>query len=372
MRVKRIISYFLVVLALLSCLFIGYTVFKYLTIKPPIAEVDKARESIAKAKSAHASKYASKRLHEAEELFNAAMSEWTIQNTKFFAFRDFSHVKDLATASLNISINAHNEADSQKDKYTRELELKLQQTTSQINIFENHYKNLPLGRVNFDRYNKGKILYLEALHEHNNKNYQKALKLIDQAAAKLDQAEKATQSKLNNFFEDYPDWEKNINQAFLLSKKQTVILVNKMEATCAVLKGGKVSQSFDAEFGPNWMGDKIMKDDRATPQGIYKITKKKKDSATKYYKALLLNYPNDKDSDRFDRLKKAGSISKSAHIGGLIEIHGHGGKGVHWTEGCVALTDKEMDVIYDMCAVGTPVFIVGSDQTLDEYLNAIK
>ncbi len=372
MSVKRIISYLLVVLAITSCLFIGYAVFKYYTTKPPVAEIDKARESIAKAKSAHASKYASERLHEAEKLFNTAMSEWTVQNTRFIAFRDFTHVKDLAKASLNISINAHSEADSQKNKYTKELELKLQQTTSQINLFENHYKNLPLGRENFDRYNKGKILYLEALHEYSNQNYQKALKLIDQAGSKLELAEKATQSKLNNFYEDYPDWEKNINQAFNLSKKQTIVLVNKIEATCAVLKGGKVIKTFDAEFGPNWMGDKIMKGDRATPQGIYKITKKKKDSSTKYYKALLLNYPNDEDVARFDRMKKNGSVSKGAQIGGLIEIHGHGGKGLHWTEGCVALRDKEMDIIYDMCPVGTLVFIVGSDKSLDEYLNAIK
>ncbi len=372
MRAKRIIPRLLVAVAILSCLFIAYATYKYFTIKAPTSEIDKARESIARAKSAHASRYASERLHEAEKLFNAAMAEWTLQNDIFFAFRDFSHVKDLATASLNISINAHNEADSQKDKYTKQLELKLEQTTSQIHLFENCYKNLPLGRVNFDRYNKGKIQYLEALHEFNNKNYPKALKLIEQASDKLDQAEKATQTKLNSFYEDFPDWEKNINQAFLLSKKQTIVLVNKMEATCAVLKGGKVIKVFDAEFGPNWMGDKIMKGDRATPQGIYKITNKKKGSSTKYYKAMLLNYPNDEDVARFDRMKKAGSISKSAHIGGLIEIHGHGGKGVHWTEGCVALTDNEMDVIYDLCKVGTLVFIVGSDKTLKEYLNTIK
>lgn len=372
MRLKRNIAQLLILLAILSCLFIAYAVFKHLTIKTPIAEVDKAREAIAKAKNAHASKYASERLNEAEKLYNSAMAEWTLQNTRFFAFRNFSYVKDLAKASYTISINAHSEAYSQKNKYTKELELKLQQTTSQINLFENHYKSLPLGRENFDRYNKGKILYLEALHEYNNQNYQKALKLIDQAGSKLELAEKATRSKLNTFYKDYPDWEKNIDQALFLSKKQTVVLINKIEATCTILKGGKSLKEFDAEFGPNWMGDKIMKGDRATPQGIYKITKKKKDSSTKYHKALLLNYPNDEDVARFNRMKKDGSISKGTHIGGLIEIHGHGGKGVHWTEGCVALRDKEMDIVYDMCPVGTLVFIVGSDKSLDEYLNAIK
>ena len=38
-----------------------------------------------------------------------------------------------------------------------------------------------------------------------------------------------------------------------------------------------------------------------------------------------------------------GTLASNAKIGGLIEIHGNGGKGIDWTEGCIALTDKEID-----------------------------
>ncbi len=326
-----------VALLVLVLLFGSFATFKYFTVKPPVIEINAARESIAKAKNAHAGKYASDRLREAEKLYQEALAEWALQNTKFFAFRDFIRVKDLATASLNISVNAHSEAGFAKDKYTRQLDIELQKTEAQINRFESCYKNLPVGRVNFDRYNKGKIQYLEAQHEYSNKNYQKAMELIAQAGEKLGKAEKASRAKLNSFYEDFPEWERNIQQAFQLSKRQTVILVNKLEATCTVLKGGKVVKVFEAEFGPNWLGDKIMKGDRATPQGIYKVIEKKKGGRTIYYKALLLNYPNSEDLVRFDQLKKAGSVSKSAHIGGLIEIHGDGGKGVHWTDGCAGV-----------------------------------
>ena len=37
-----------------------------------------------------------------------------------------------------------------------------------------------------------------------------------------------------------------------------------------------------------------------------------------------------------------------------------GGKGIDWTEGCIALTDSEIDVIFNLVKVGTPVTIVGS------------
>jgi lipoprotein-anchoring transpeptidase ErfK/SrfK len=44
----------------------------------------------------------------------------------------------------------------------------------------------------------------------------------------------------------------------------------------------------------------------------------------------------------------------------MIEIHGNGGKGIDWTQGCIALTDKEMDIVYNIAKVGTPVTIIGS------------
>jgi len=93
---------------------------------------------------------------------------------------------------------------------------------------------------------------------------------------------------------------------------------------------------------------------------MYKITKKIKGSKTKYYKALLLDYPNDEDKERFKSEITRGSLPASAKIGELIEIHGNGGKGIDWTEGCVALTDKEMDELFMIAKVGTPVTIIGS------------
>ncbi len=60
---------------------------------------------------------------------------------------------------------------------------------------------------------------------------------------------------------------------------------------------------------------------------MYKIIEKKQNGQTKYYKALLLNYPNEDDKKRFLANKKNGIISKDAKIGNLIEIHGNGGKG---------------------------------------------
>jgi len=117
------------------------------------------------------------------------------------------------------------------------------------------------------------------------------------------------------------------------------------------------------------MGNKLFAGDKATPEGVYKILEKKNSAKTKYYKALLINYPNNEDQRRYDQMVKSGEISKRTGIGGLIEIHGNGGKGVHWTDGCIALENKEMDVVYNQCGVNTPVIIVGSRLPLEDYLN---
>lgn len=136
-----------------------------------------------------------------------------------------------------------------------------------------------------------------------------------------------------------------------------------------ILKGGKEIKSFTAEFGKNWIGDKNYSGDKATPEGVYKILDKKSNGRTKYYKALLIDYPNGEDRERFQRMVRSGEISKRTKIGGLIEIHGDGGRGAHWTEGCIALTNKEMDVIYSHVSINTPVIIVGSREPLEAYLN---
>jgi L,D-peptidoglycan transpeptidase YkuD (ErfK/YbiS/YcfS/YnhG family) len=49
-----------------------------------------------------------------------------------------------------------------------------------------------------------------------------------------------------------------------------------------------------------------------------------------------------------------------AGVGSLIEIHGDGGQGRDWTDGCVALSNSDMDRVFARARVGTPVTIVGT------------
>ena len=59
-------------------------------------------------------------------------------------------------------------------------------------------------------------------------------------------------------------------------------------------------------------------------------------------------------------LDKPRTLRRLAGIGNLIEIHGDGGQGRDWTDGCVALADGDMDKVFARSRVGTPVTIVGT------------
>jgi len=370
MKVKRLAAFLTYFFIVVLIILVGYAAVIYTTNKPPLVEINQARESLASAKGKLAGRYASETLKEAENLYKWSMKEWETQNAKFFVFRDYSLTRDLALKSINKSTNAGSEAKSVKGKLKSKVESELATLRKQIAKFEKYYKHLALGRSTINAFNKGKTRFLEAQIEYKKNDYQQAAILAKKATESISQAEKSAHFKLTDFYKNYPVWEKNTKLAYNLSKKgQTVILADTIQSTFIILKEGKEFKTFPAEFGKSWMGDKMYAGDKATPEGVYKVLEKKSRAKTKYYKALLINYPNSEDQKRYDKMVRSGEISRRTGIGGLIEIHGDGGKGVNWTDGCIALENKLMDVVFSQCSVNTPVIIVGSRLPLEDYLN---
>ena len=120
---------------------------------------------------------------------------------------------------------------------------------------------------------------------------------------------------------------------------------------------GRVEKSYKADLGRHWYQRKVRAQDAATPEGDYSVTRLILRGT--YGRALLINYPNNEDKARFDSLKRKGELPASAKIGSRIEIHGSGGRDADWTDGCVALSDRDMGEIYAHAYVGMPVTIVG-------------
>jgi len=124
---------------------------------------------------------------------------------------------------------------------------------------------------------------------------------------------------------------------------------------------GSPVKTYPVELGFNWIADKVQEGDGSTPEGRYRVTSRLDRLASDFYKALLIDFPNAEDRAEFSRARRSGVLPPTARIGGLIEIHGGGGRQRDWTDGCVAVTNPEMDDLFRRVSVGTPVTIVGSD-----------
>jgi murein L,D-transpeptidase YafK len=176
---------------------------------------------------------------------------------------------------------------------------------------------------------------------------------------------KESNSELEAILEKYDNWT---NYALTKSYEENVILVNKSQYTLDILREGRKINQFFVELGKDPINDKLMEGDMCTPEGVYLTKNKKQFDATKYYKAIILNYPTQENRDNFYEKKTAKIIPSYATIGGGIEIHGHGSgkkgndalhKGRNWTYGCIALSNNDMDLVFEKIDINTPIIIVG-------------
>ena len=131
----------------------------------------------------------------------------------------------------------------------------------------------------------------------------------------------------------------------------TSIVVRKRARRMELYHGDTVMRRYRIDLGFAPVGDKQFEGDGKTPEGMYRITHRKPDSA--FHLALGISYP-----DRRDRVE-ARALGKDP--GGDIYIHGQpNGRRVarrDWTAGCIAVTNPEMEEIYALVRVGTPIEI---------------
>jgi hypothetical protein len=342
-----------------------------ITPKPPIGEMDHAREILSRAGTNKADTYSKKLYTEAKTFYDSAMVNWQKENKRFIFFRHYERVKMFAELSAKKATQASENSVSSSTNLKIKLKQKIDSLNDLVAQIDELFTTYPLTSEVRNRISKGKILLEEAEIVYKKGQYLQANRKITDAEYLLTESYDNASTNLKNYFKSFSVWKKWADRTINESKKNRdySIIIDKFSRKCFVYLSGSKKYEFDAELGKNWVGDKRVKGDLATPEGMYKITKKFDGGKTKYYKALLLDYPNDEDKAKFRSEIEQGSLPASAKIGGLIEIHGNGGKGIDWTEGCIALTDREMDVIFKIVRVGTPVTIIGSMMELKDVVD---
>ena len=133
----------------------------------------------------------------------------------------------------------------------------------------------------------------------------------------------------------------------------TSIVVYKAERQMFLMHDTEVLRGFEFELGFAPTGHKTEEGDGRTPEGAYFIDRKNPNS--RYHLSIGISYPN-----AFD---VAQARARGVKPGGDIFIHGtpRAFRGEDdWTWGCLAVSDREIEDIYAMVEVGTPIFIYES------------
>lgn len=163
-----------------------------------------------------------------------------------------------------------------------------------------------------------------------------------------------------------------------LAQSKIALVVWKQEFKLGVYQNGQLVKKPNGEdacikiaLGGDPYGDKRKRGDEKTPEGLFRITHKNPNSS--YHLSLGINYPtkahaelayNEKRIDLATKNKivtadKPGKIAyRSSALGGDIFIHGGGDFPDYWTDGCMAMSNENMDWIFKIIAAETPVYIV--------------
>lgn len=365
---KKVVGFVLVLLLLLTMA--AGLVYYFLLPEVPSREISAAREKLASARDADADRYDPVHFRDAAAMYDSAMAAWQRENQKFILFRDYARVKEFALKSVELSLGSSERAAKNARNALHQTGSLYETLRGRVKRISALYGSLPMSDKFRDNFNKAKLLLEEARIARNKHDFHKAESLLQKADGFLQEASQAGEIRMQSYFKDFRSWESLYKKSVAASASghTALVVVDKLAGELRLYKDGKLRHTYNAEFGPNWLGDKNHQGDQATPEGSYLVVKKKERRQTRYYKALLLNYPNSDDMQRYRNNVRNGAIPKNVDVGGLIEIHGHGGQGFNWTNGCVAVTDKEMDVVYRMASVNTPVIIIGSLIPYEEWV----
>jgi len=134
------------------------------------------------------------------------------------------------------------------------------------------------------------------------------------------------------------------------------VVVLKSERTLQLLRDGRVIKTYKVALGGHPVGPKARQGDHKTPEGLYSLDSRNPHS--RFYKSIHISYPS--TADRAAARKQGVSPGGDVFVHGLPKGYGFVGAAHRlkdWTDGCVAVTNQEMDEIWDAVADGTPIEI---------------
>lgn len=135
-----------------------------------------------------------------------------------------------------------------------------------------------------------------------------------------------------------------------------LVKVDKSKRRMYLIDNNEIVKEFRIALGAQPKGHKVQEGDQRTPEGRYYLDFVLDDS--EFYRSIHISYPNENDLAYADKL--------NLNPGGNIKIHGlkNGERrpakyiqSFDWTDGCIAISNQEMDELLQLVKVGTPIEI---------------
>ena len=325
----------------------------------PVQELDAAKVKVEAARQADAENYSPEAFEVSERTLMRAQRESARQMRRFIWFRTYDRAKRLASKAGSRAVLARVSAVQNKTR-AREVAFEtLEKTKAVIDRTLSILGRVPLDRGGNREVGAARVALEEAEHLLKDEKFEAVQNLLDRTIAELDRVRSGVELRIRDYARHQERWGRWVDETLKWSSLHSAhaVVVDKVNRRAELYYGGVLRKRFQVDIGMRWLGKKLHRGDNATPEGKYKIVRKIAEA--RYNRGLLLDYPNEEDKRRFKMLKQRGRIPRSVDIGGSITIHGSGGRGKDWTEGCVALTDIDIETLFGHVRVGTPVTIVG-------------
>lgn len=366
MRTAFVVGVLIIVPVIVISMFGGWSV----PTVPPV--VKKAEIQLNHLRGTGSDRFAAEEYLEYKRKYRRTRLKFLDEKEKFPWFRNYDEV-----ANEFQNLLADGNKIETKINHLKEFSInKITGKQASLNLRIDTLKTITLkmneGRLARQDLMRAELFLAESVISSNKGNYSEAEKKIDSANRYVNR----TLKTLDRVLKRYQDktqiarWMQWISDTLRDSMKKgtTAIIVNKIDRELLLYKKGIPVKTYRIGLGPNGLSDKIHAGDNATPEGRYHVISKLYYS--KFHRALLLDYPNPEDKRNFLLAKKKGLVPAGVGPGSLIEIHG-GGK-EFMTRGCVSLDNNDIEELFQLVNVGTPVTIVGSVGYPDHILSPVK
>ncbi len=275
-------------------------------------------------------------------------------------FRDYKPVSTRFKDILRQGEKLSGKIEAEKARKSVYLKGQIDYYRAKVKALGNLTCMLNEGRLSRADCTKAEVYLMEAEALYERGEYQASEEKLQSVSEYMESAEGGIRPIISRYGDraQVAKWREMVETTLSESKVRGTyaVVISKVDRKLVIYRNGLPQKTYDINIGSNGFSDKLYQGDNATPEGRYKIIRKLPRS--RYYRALLINYPNDEDRRQFAEARAKGLIPAGAGIGGLVEIHGGGRQGM--TYGCIALENRHMAEVYDLIDVGTPVTIVGA------------